>query len=94
MICYRAETAFSNSLSIGYKASKDQIRALVKSIIFNKADILPDYKSGTLTVQLYALSTPRENRALNQILKDINETETVYPGSDLTLYFKNCDNLS
>lgn len=39
MICYRAETSFANLLAIHYKRKTDEIRALVKSIAFAKADL-------------------------------------------------------
>jgi hypothetical protein len=88
MICYRAETAFANILAIDYKKKTNEIRALVKSIIFTKADLMPDYESSTLTITLYALATKRDNNAIENICKLLNDTETVYPGSDLKLVYK------
>lgn len=52
IICYRAETSISNLLAPHYQRSSDEIRALVKSIIFTKADLYPDYQTNTLTVRL------------------------------------------
>jgi hypothetical protein len=88
MICYRAETAFANMLATEYKKKSNEIRALVKSILFSKADIMPDYKKNTLTIILYSLATPRDNLAMEKICGLLNDTETVFPGSDLTLVFK------
>lgn len=88
MICYRSETAFANILAIDYKKKTNEIRALVKSIIFTKADLEPDYKNGTLTITLYALATKRDNNAIENICQLLNDTETIYPGTDLKLVYK------
>ncbi len=61
---------------------------LGKSILFSTADIIPDYNNKTLSVRLYSLATPRDNHALEKICSLLNDTETVFPGSDLTLVFK------
>jgi hypothetical protein len=88
MICYRAETAFANILATEYKKKSNEIRALVKSILFSIGDIMPDYKKNTLTIMLYSLATPRDNLAMGKICGLLNDTETVFPGSDLKLVFK------
>jgi hypothetical protein len=88
MICYRAETAFANILAIDYKKKTNEIRALVKSIIFTQADLMPDYKNNTLTITLYALATKRDNNAIENICQLLNDTETIYPGTDLRLVYK------
>ena len=44
MICYRAETAVANELGAYLKNYRDEKRMLVKQIIHNNADILPDYE--------------------------------------------------
>ncbi|MFW5781448.1 MAG: putative transposase [Bacteroidota bacterium] len=89
MICYRAETAMANVLGSEYKKSNNEIRALIKSLIFTHADINPDYEQNTLTVTLYSLSSQRDNRAVANLCNVLNETETLYPETDLKLIFKN-----
>lgn len=88
MICYRADTAFANLLDDDYKRKEDEKRALVKTIIFTRADLSPDYQTNTLTVSLYALATPRDNKAAEKICQTLNETETIYPGTNLKLVYK------
>jgi hypothetical protein len=88
MICYRAETAFANNLAIDYKKKTNEIRALVKSTIFTKADLVPNYKSNTLTITLYALATKRDNNAIENICGLLNDTETIFPGTNLKLVYK------
>ena len=88
MVCYRAETAFANLLAPHYKRSANQIRELVKSIIKLPCQISPDLQSNTLTISLYSLANPRSNLALAQCLTQINDTQTTFPGTSMTLVFK------
>ena len=88
IICYRAETNFANILSSEYERSSNEIRALVKSILFLKADVIPDNKQETLTIQLYSLATPSDNIALQYICEILTDTETIYPGTNLKLVYK------
>lgn len=75
-------------LAAEYKKKTNEIRALVKSILFSMADIIPDYEKNTLSVKLYSLATPRDNLALEKICNLLNDTETVFPGTNLKLIFK------
>jgi len=88
MICYRAETAMANQLRDYFSRSGDEQRMLVKQIIQTKADINPDYGNKTLTVTLHSLSAQRYNLAAASIAQLLNQTETIFPGTDLTLIFK------
>ncbi len=88
MICYRAETNFAILVSSSYKKRLNEMRALVRSIINTKANIIPDYKNKTLTVELYSLSTPRDNKAVANILDLLNDSETIFPGTDLKMIYK------
>jgi hypothetical protein len=88
IICYRSETAIANLLAAYYRKSSNEIRALVKSIIFAKADIYPDYQTDTLTVRLNSLATPRDNSAIREICQTLNDYEAVFPGTKLKLVYK------
>jgi hypothetical protein len=88
MICYRAETATANELAVHWLNAKDEKRMLVKQIIRNNADLIPDYENKTLTVVLHTLSAPRFNHAASQLAETLNQTETIFPGSNLKLIFK------
>jgi acetolactate synthase small subunit len=88
MICYRAETAVANELSAFLINAKEEKRMLVKQIIQNNADLIPDYQSKTLTVVLHSLSAPRFNAAAEKLAEVLNQTETIFPGTDLMLKFK------
>ena len=88
MICYRAETAMANLLAPHFTRSRDEVRALVKSIISRQIDMHPDYDNGTLEITLYPLSNNRSNEAVSKILETLNRTQTKYPGTDLVLFYK------
>jgi hypothetical protein len=88
MICFRAETSFVNLLSVHFSKHINEKRALVKSIINSHADIIPDYPNKKLTIKLYSQSSPRLNNAVEKVCQILNETETVYPGTDLVLFYK------
>ena len=88
MICYRSESTFGQILAADYKKKLNETRALVKTLIKTKVDILPDYKNNTLTVQLYSLATPRDNEAVKKVCHVLNDSETFYPGTNLRLIYK------
>ncbi len=88
MICFRAESSVSSLLAPHFNRAYNERRMLVKQIIRNNADLIPDYKQKTLTVVLHSLSAPRFNQAVGQITQLLNETETIFPGTDLRLIFK------
>ena len=88
MICYRAETSMANLLLPHFKRSKDEKRSLVKSLIQTPIDLICDYKSKKMTISLYSQSNTRMNKAAQQLCALLNETETIYPGTDLQLYYQ------
>lgn len=88
MICYRAESAMANQVAQYFNRADDEKRMLIKQIIQTKANIHPNYKNNTLTVTLHSLSTPRYNEIVSNITILLNETETIFPGTNLTLIFK------
>jgi hypothetical protein len=88
MICYRAETSFANLLSHAFKKSLNEKRALVKSIIKMPGDIIPDYQNNQLTIKIYSQSSNRMNIALQEVIRQINDSQTKYPGTNLVLNFK------
>jgi hypothetical protein len=87
MICYRAETSVANTLA-QFLQDEDDKRMLVKQIIQNHADIVPDYPNNTLTITLHTLSAPRFNEAAKQLAELLNLTEINFPNTNLRLNFK------
>ncbi len=88
MICYRAETSFSILLASNYKKKISEMRALTKSLIKIKTNIIPNETEKTLTVELYSLSNNRDNIAAKEICEILNASETKFPGTNMCLFYK------
>jgi len=90
MICYRAESAVASLLASHLNRAKNEKRMLVKQIIQSHADIIPNYQDKSLTIILHGLSAPppRFNYAVQQLTDLLNDTETIFPGSNLRMIFK------
>lgn len=88
IICYRAETSCANILAHNFKKHINEKRALVKSIINSHADIIPDYKNSQLKVKIYSQVNPRANDAIKPLITLLNETQTIYPGTNLVMNYK------
>ena len=87
MIAYRAETSLA-SLLREHLVRSDDARALLRQIFHNEVDLVPDSKSNTLTVQLHHLTQAAHDQAITQLCATLNETQTVFPGTNLRLIFK------
>ena len=88
MICYRAESAVASWITPFLSKADDEKRMLIKQIIACNADLVPDYQNNTLTITLHSLSTQRFNKATSELAKLLNETQTSFPGTQLTMIFK------
>jgi len=87
MIAYRAETAMAQVLreSLG---RKDDTRPLLRQIYNADVDLVPDEKNKTLTVKLHRLTNPQSDRAVHLLCEHLNDTDTIYPGTDFKLNFE------
>ena len=86
MIAYRAETAMANILQeSGIK--KDEARALVCQIFTTDADIEPDKEKGILKVQIHNMANPRNNGYVQKLCDIVNESETIFPGTNLRMVY-------
>lgn len=88
MICFRAETALAQLLAPYFARKNDETRSLVKSVIETRIDLMPDETNKKLVVKLYPLSNRRSMDAVGQILEKVNATKTIYPGTDLVLFYE------
>jgi len=88
MICYRAESSVASLLSPYLANAEKEIRMLVKQIIRSNADLIPDYNQGTLTIRLYSLAAYRYNVAVKNITTILNDTQTLFPGTNLKMIFE------
>lgn len=88
MIAYRAETSMANLIKPLMNRKKDEARAVLKQIYLNDADIIPDYKNKILEVRLHNLAEAYFDKIAKGLCQELNQTETIFPGSDLKLVFK------
>jgi hypothetical protein len=94
MIAYRAETSLVNLIKPYYKNTEKDGRQIIKEILKSDADIIPDYADNTLTIKIHSLSTNRANFALEKLCDIMNETQSIYPETNLKLIFKTVLNQS
>jgi len=87
MVAYRAETAMANFLRESLTRA-DEARTLLCSIYKTEADLVPDYQNKTLTVRLHHLAQQRSDDAAALLCADLNETQTVFPRTDLRMIFE------
>ena len=87
MIAYRAESSLA-SLLREHLARSDDARALLRQIFGNEVDLIPDSAANTLTVRLHNLTQAAHDKAIAQLCIALNETRTVFPGTNLTLIFE------
>ena len=87
MIAYRAETSLVSILR-EHLARSDDARTLIRQIFETEADLLPDPTNKTLTLRLHHLTQAAHDQVLEKLCAALNETQTVFPGTDLTLIFK------
>ena len=89
IIAYRAETAMADFVRplLG-EHHKDEARTYVKKLYNSEANLIPDEKNSTLTVEIHSLATPKENEILKKLCEEINLTETQYPNTEMKLVYK------
>lgn len=88
MVAYRAETAMVNLIAPHYSRVEQEGRMLVKEIFKKEADLDPDYQNNILNVSIHSMSTPIKNEIVKKVCLMLNETETVFPGTNLIMVFK------
>ena len=86
MVAYRAETAMA-SMADDFLSAPDTARSWMKALMKSPADIIPDYSAKTINVIVYPLGEERMNRMVRQLLQTLNETMTVFPGTDMVLNY-------
>jgi len=87
MIAYRAETAMTSVLRETLSRS-DDARSLAREIMTTEADMIPDADKGTLTIKLNHLTNRLSDEAARHLAEHLNQTETIYPGTNLRLVYK------
>ena len=87
LIAYRAETALV-ALVREKLSRQDDARMFVQQIFKTSVDLRPDQANKKLRVRVHRLATVAHDHVLKYLCEEMTETETVYPGTDLTLVFE------
>ena len=87
MIAYRAESSMASFLR-QHMARPDEARALLRGIFQADADLTPDLVANTLTVAIHHLAEANQDRAIEHLITELNASQTIFPGTNLTLVFK------
>src|SRR6478736_4472024 len=69
----------------GYTRGNDEAHTLIRTALAGSGDIIPDHD--TLHIRLDPLPAPRHTAALDELCQVLNDTDTVYPGTDLNLRY-------
>ncbi len=85
MIAYRSEVALSSILKEHRK--DDSVKSFICSLFQNDIDIQPDISKKLLIISLHNLNNESSDESARFLCQKLNETETVFPGTDLRLFF-------
>lgn len=79
--------ARSIATATGYTRADDEAHTMIRTALAGSGDIIPDHDTATLHIRLDPLSAPRHTAAIDELCHALNDTNTVYPGTDLTLRY-------
>jgi hypothetical protein len=86
MICARSELATGSLIGKNMSNPKES-RALTAQFFNSNGDIKTDSQNKNLHICLHHQATKHEDLILEKLCKDLNETETIFPGTDLKLKY-------
>lgn len=87
MTCYRAESSLLNLLYFYFARAREEGRGFLKGLFELPADIVPDEKAETLSINFHPMANPRFNRALKDLCEIMNEEEFIFPQTRLKMVF-------
>jgi len=85
MSAYNSESALARLLRPHYARGDDEGRALLREAFTLSGDL--HITGGTLHVRLDPASAPRRSKAIAALCGELNDTATIYPGTNLTLKY-------
>jgi hypothetical protein len=85
MVAYQAESDLLAILSPDYARASDEGRTLLHEIFQSTADFL--VADDELRISLHPLSSPHRTSVAENLCKALNETATIFPGSQFKLTF-------
>ena len=86
IIAYRSETAMYNIIK-KQMGHSDEARRLIRQVYLTDADIKPDFNNKKLMVYLHKLNHRKDDKVIEFLCNELNESETVFPGTDLVIFY-------
>jgi predicted nucleic acid-binding Zn-ribbon protein len=87
MVAYRAESAMAQ-MARETMYREDDARSLLRALYSTEADLLPDANAGTLTVRVHHQANRCADEVIRHFCNELNQTETIYPGTELRLVYE------
>ena len=87
IIAYRAETAMCNMIK-KQMTNPDEVRSLLRRLYQADADIETDCVNKILTVKIHNTNHWADDKILQNFCDNLNQTQTIFPSTDLTILFK------
>lgn len=87
IIAYRAETAMANMIK-KHMSHKDEARLLLKQVYNANANLSVDKENKILNIYIHSLSHWKDDATLEKLCGYLNETQTKFPNTNLTLVYK------
>ena len=84
MVAYQAESDLLRLVATHYRRADDEGRTLIQSALASAADL--EVTQAELRVTLAAQSSPHRTRAIAALCEELNQTKTIFPGSELHLH--------
>ncbi|MCD4676296.1 MAG: hypothetical protein K8S18_09930 [Desulfobacula sp.] len=86
MIAYRAETGLA-TLVKEYTKKPKEVRSLLVQFFKSNADIKVDTKKNLLHINIHHQPTNRDDIALNELCKNLNQTQIIFPETDMKIVY-------
>lgn len=87
LIAYRAESALVAKVRERLKRH-DDARSLVRGLMGTAVNLRPDLEGKRLIIELHGQTNPVHDRVIEHLCAELNQTETIYPGTELTLFYR------
>jgi transposase len=85
MVAYQAESDLLRLVAPHYRRAGQEGRTLLQAALASAADL--EVTPTELRVTLAAQSSPHRTRAIAALCEELNQTETIFPGSRLRLHY-------
>ena len=69
-------------------SAPEQARTLMRKLYSSDADIETDNVNNILTVKIHNTNHWADDKILQSLCDNLNETQTVFPGTNLTIHYK------